>query len=86
MALTERTEEDKIEILVDGTIQVRTATIIERDGVEISRSYHRHVIQPDADATTQTPKVQLIADAVWTADVKTKFEAAKVESELKAPN
>jgi hypothetical protein len=85
MALTERTEEDKIEILADGTMQIRTATVIERDGVEISRTYHRHVIQPDADATTQTPKVQLIADALWTAEVKANFEAAKVESELNAP-
>ena len=83
MALTERTEEDKIEILADGTMQIRTATIIERDGVEISRTYHRHVIQPDVDATTQTPKVQLIADAVWTPEVKLAFEAAKAEKALK---
>jgi hypothetical protein len=84
MALTERTEEDKIEILADGTMQIRTATVIERDGVEVSRSYHRHVIQPDADATTQTPKVQLIAGAVWTPEVKLSFEAAKAEKETKA--
>ena len=43
--LTERTEEDKIEILSDGTIQVRTATIIERGGVEVSRSWHRHEVR-----------------------------------------
>ncbi len=79
MALTERTEEDKIEILADGTIQIRIATVIERDGVEISRTYHRHVIQPDADVTTQTPKVQLITGAVWTPEVKLAFEEVKVE-------
>jgi hypothetical protein len=83
MALTERTEEDKIEILADGTMQIRTATIIERDGVEISRAYHRHVIQPDVDVATQTPKVQLITGAVWTPEVKLAFEAAKAEEEIK---
>jgi hypothetical protein len=77
MALTERTEEDKIEILADGTMQIRTATVIERDGVEISRSYHRHVIQPDADPANQSPKVKAIAASVWTAEVKVKFKAAK---------
>jgi hypothetical protein len=79
MALAERTEEDKIEILVDGTMQIRTATIIERDGVEISRTYHRHVIQPDADPADQSAKVKRIAASVWTAEVKTTFAAAKAE-------
>jgi hypothetical protein len=82
MALTERTEEDRIEIMADGTIQIRTATVIERDGVEISRSYHRHVIQPDEDAATQSPKVQAIATATWTAQVKLDFAAAKAAREL----
>jgi hypothetical protein len=77
MALTERTEEDKIEILADGTMQIRTATVIERDGVEISRTYHRHVIQPDEDTASQSPKVKRIASSVWTAEVKTTFAAAK---------
>jgi hypothetical protein len=79
MALTERTEEDKIEILADGTMQIRTATVIERDGVEISRSYHRHVIQPDADPADQSTKVKAIAASVWTDAVKTAFAAAKAE-------
>ena len=83
MALTERTEEDKIEILADGTMQIRTATVIERDGVEISRTYHRHVIQPDEDTASQSPKVKDIAAAVWTADVKAKFKAAKAARNAK---
>jgi len=46
MALTERTEEDKIECVGPyRSIQIRTATVIERDGVEISRSFHRHALQ-----------------------------------------
>ena len=58
MALTERTVEDKIEIVGEFKhIQVRTATIIERDGVEISRSFHRHVIAPDADVSGESAEV-----------------------------
>jgi hypothetical protein len=52
MALTERTIIDKIEIVGDFKhIQCRHATVIERDGVEISRSFHRHVIAPSDDVT-----------------------------------
>jgi hypothetical protein len=51
--------------------------------VEISRSYHRHVIQPDADPSNQSPKVKGIAAAVWTADVKAKFKAAKAARKAK---
>ena len=76
MALTERTVEDKIEIVGDFKhIQVRTATIIERDGVEISRSFSRHVVAPDADITGETPEVQAIAAAVHTAEVKAAYAA-----------
>tara|TARA_R110000824_G_scaffold368271_1_gene557565 strand:+ start:1637 stop:1900 length:264 start_codon:yes stop_codon:yes gene_type:complete len=81
--ITERTEEDKIEILADGTMQIRTATVIERDGVEISRSYHRHVIQPDADPALQSAKVKSLAAALWTAEVKQKFAAAKADRKAK---
>ena len=76
MALTERTVEDKIEIVGDYKhIQVRTATIIERDGVEISRSFHRHVIAPDADVSGESAEVQAIAAAVHTAEVKAAYAA-----------
>lgn len=76
MALTERTVEDKIEIVGEHKfIQVRTATIIERDGVEISRSFHRHVIAPDADVSGESAEVQAIAAAVHTAEVKAAYAA-----------
>ena len=76
MALTERTTEDKIEIVGDVKhIQVRTATIIERDGVEISRSFSRHVIAPTDDVSAESAEVQAIAAAVHTADVKAAYEA-----------
>lgn len=76
MALTERTVEDKIEIVGDYKhIQVRTATVIERDGVEISRSFHRHVISPLDDVSGESAEVQAIAAAVHTDEVKAAYQA-----------
>jgi len=76
MALTERTVEDKIEIVGDyKTVQVRTATVIERDGVEISRSFHRHALAPDADILGESAEVQAICNAVWTQEVKDAYAA-----------
>jgi len=76
MALTERTVEDKIEIVGDYKhLQIRTATIIERDGVEISRSFHRHVVSPLDDVTNESAEVQAIAAAVHTADIKAAYQA-----------
>ena len=74
MALTERTLEDKIEVVGEFKhIQVRTATIIERDGVEISRSFHRHVIAPTDDVSGESAEVQAIAAAVHTSEVKAAY-------------
>ncbi len=76
MALTERTVEEKIEIVGDYKhIQVRTATIIERDGAEISRSFHRHVISPFDDVSSESAEVQAIAAAVHTDEVKAAYQA-----------
>ena len=78
MALTERSVEDKIEIVGDYKhIQVRTATIIERDGVEISRSFHRHVVAPDADITSESAEVQAVCNAMWTQEVKDAYAASQ---------
>ena len=78
MALTERTVEDKIEIVGDFRhIQVRTAVIIERDGVEISRSFSRHVIDAETDITGESAEVQAIAGVVHTAQLKAAFGLAK---------
>lgn len=86
MALTERTVEDKIEIVGDYKhIQIRTATIIERDGDEISRTFHRHVVSPDMDITDQSAEVQAIAAAVWTAEVQTAW-TAKLAAEAAEPD
>jgi len=76
MALTERTEEDKIEIVgAFKHVQVRTATIIERDGVEISRSFHRHVVNPGDDTTNESAEVQAICAAVHTAEIIAAYQA-----------
>jgi len=64
MALSENTIVDLIEV-VGTNIQVRTATIILRDDVEISRSFHRHVLAQGDDLSGQDPKVVAIANAVW---------------------
>ena len=77
MALTEETVEDKIEVLGEFKhIQVRTATVIKKDGVEISRSFHRHVVSPDIsadDLKKESADVQGIAAQVHTSDVKTAY-------------
>jgi len=76
MALTERTEISRREVLADGQIQVRTDTVIERDGVEISRSFHRHVVVPGQDVSGEDASVQTVANAVHTAEVIAAYEAA----------
>ncbi len=77
MALTEETVQDKIEIVGEFKhIQVRTATIIKRDGTEISRSFHRHVVAPDisADAlANESADVQAISAQVHTDAVKAAY-------------
>ena len=76
MALTERSVEDKIEIVGDYKhVQVRTATVIERDGVEISRSFHRHALAPDADISGESAEVQAVCNALWTQEVKDAYAA-----------
>ena len=74
MALTEETVQDKIEIIGDyKIIQVRTATIIKKDGVEISRAFHRHVVAPNADTSGESDDVKAIAAQVHTDAIKTAY-------------
>ena len=76
MALTEETIEDKIEVVGEFKhVQVRTATIIKRDGVEISRSFSRHVVAPDANTSGESTEVQAICAAVHTQAVKDAYAA-----------
>ncbi len=76
MALTEETVQDKIEIVGDYKhIQVRTATVIKRDDVEISRAFSRHVVAPNDDITGESTEVQAICAAVHTDAVKAAYAA-----------
>ena len=76
MALTERTEIDKYEIVGQFKhIQCRHVTIIERDGVEISRSFHRHVIAPNDDTSGEPAEVQALAALLHTDEVKAAYAA-----------
>lgn len=83
MALTEETVQDKIEVVGEFKhVQVRTATIIKRDGVEISRSFSRHVVAPDADITGESSQVQAICAAVHTQEVKDAYAAHLAAQEV----
>ena len=96
MALTERSENDKIEVVGQyKAIQVRRATVIERDGVEVSRSFHRHVLQPgtvgvgtdqltDTDISGEDADVQAICTAAWTDAVKEAWRVKLVNEAVAA--
>jgi len=79
MALTESTKIDQIEVVGDWNIQVRQATIIERDGEFVSRTFHRWVLTPDSDISDQKQKVKDICNAAWTNEVKAAYETFKAE-------
>lgn len=83
MALTERTFIDQIEVVQDWYIQVRQATIIERDGEFVSRTFHRWVLTPDMDISDQEQKVKDIANAAWTPEVRQAYETFKAEQAKK---
>jgi len=83
MAITKNLVVDKIEVLEMGEIQVRTATVIKEDDTELNRSFHRHVLNPriktgdtwgDTDISGEDARVQAIANATWTSDVKSAYE------------
>ena len=97
MAITKEIVEDKIEVVGDyKTIQVRTATVIKEDGVELSRSFHRHAVEcvssvkndddswthTDTDVSGESTEVQGIANAVWTDEVKQAKKLANESSSL----
>ena len=85
MAITKETVADKIETLESGDVQVRIATIIKEDGTELSRTFHRHVLNPstktgsswgNTDISGEDARVQAICNAVWTSAVKTAYQEA----------
>ena len=83
MALSETSVEDKIEVVDCGgwkVICVRTATIISRDGEEISRSFHRHVVSPADDWSGESTEVQAMCNTFHTADAIAAYNAAQTET------
>lgn len=81
MAFSER-QEYKLEIVPPyKVINVRRADIIEKDGVEVGRTYHRHVCVPGKDVSNEQPDVQAVANALWTAEVISAYQAALASSE-----
>ena len=86
MALTKTTEEDKIEVVGQyKAVQIRTATVIKEDGVELNRSFHRKVLHPgtldgsdnlvDTDVSAESDEVKGITSSVWTSTVKDAWKA-----------
>jgi len=76
MALTETIKVDQIEITEGNHIQVRTATIIQKDGVELTRTFSRCAFYPGSDVSNEDAKVQAVANAIWTPEVISAYQAA----------
>jgi hypothetical protein len=85
MALTENTSIDRIEVVGGWTIQVRQATVIERNDQFVSRTFHRWVLTPDSDISGQEQKVKDIANAAWTPEVRQAYETFKAEQAARLP-
>ena len=80
MAFTEK-QEYKIEVLDNGTLQIRRADIVLKDDVEVGRQYHRHCLAPGDDVTSEVQRVKDVAAATWTAEVVTAYEASLPDPE-----
>ena len=94
MALTETQENDKIEVVNKWNIQVRNATIIKKDGVELTRTFHRKVLTPgtldasdnlvDTNISSEDADVQAICNAAWTTQVKADYKAYLIANKSNA--
>ena len=80
MSLEKKVIQDKVEVVNTGdwsVLQVRTKTAIIEDGVELSSSYHRHVLTPTDDLANESAEVQAIANAVFTEEMVTAYNDAQ---------
>ena len=84
MALEEKSVVDKIEVLLNGYIQVRRRDQILKDGVEVASTFHRHVVNPGDDVSNEDPRVAAIATAIWTEEVVAAYQASLPEPEAPA--
>ena len=95
MALTETQENDKIEVVNKWNIQIRTATVIKKDGVELTRTFHRHVLRPgeldasdnlvDTNISGEDADIQAICNAAWTTQVKADFKTFLIANKSHTP-
>ena len=83
MSLSENIIIDRIEVVGKWSIQVRQATVIEKDGEQVARTFHRWVLTPDMDISGQEQKVQDICNVAWTDEVKSAYETFKAEQAAK---
>jgi len=79
MALSKTVTCDRMEVLEMGQIQVRVATVLTEDGVELSRAFHRHVLDPGDSLDGEDPRVVSVAGAVWTDAVIAEWETIRAE-------
>jgi len=81
--ITKELKEDKIEIVGEfKNVQVRTATVIKEDGVELNRSFHRHVVNCLDDISGESAEVQAICNAVWTDELRASYQEFLDSQEL----
>ena len=84
MALSESIEYDKIEVVGQyKNVQVRKATVIKKDGTELTRTFERYVLNPDSDVSKQPTEVKAVCDAVWTDSIKDSWKK-KLEEDTKS--
>jgi len=82
MALEKKVVVDLVEAVENGSVQVRTKTVILEDGKEISSKFHRHVVVPGADYSDEDAKVQAICAAIHTPEVVAAYEAAQEAAQV----
>ena len=83
MALAESIEYDKIEVVGQyKAVQVREATVIKKDGKELTRSFRRYVLHPDSDISAEPAEVSAVCNAVWTQTIKDAWKAKLIADKL----
>lgn len=82
MGLQKIVNVDQIEVVENGGVQVRTATKITDDGVEVSRTFHRHIVVPGQDYSAEDARVRAVCAAVHTPEVIAAYQATKVKAEV----
>lgn len=75
--LTEKTTIDLVQVNESGVVHVRLATVIEKNGTQITKTYARFLLEPGADLTGQDPKVVALAQAAWTPEVIAAWQASR---------